>query len=128
MSSFSIFQEASEESRRDAINSLLMSVVNCCREVIPYMKEHNWGRIVNMTSFAAKQPAERLVLSNAVRAGILGLAKTLSNELAKHGILVNVVCPGWALTRRVEELAKSTAEKTGKPHEEVIVEWASKIR
>ncbi len=120
-----LFLETSERDWHEAMNSLLMSVVNCCKEVIPYMKKNKWGRIINMTSFAAKQPAERLILSNAVRAGVLGLTKTLSNELAEYGILVNAVCPGWTLTDRVKELAKSTAEKTTKPYENVIAEWAN---
>lgn len=119
--------ETSEEDWREAVNSLLMSVVNCCMEVIPHMKRNKWGRIINMTSFAAKQPAERLVLSNAVRAGVLGLTKTLANELAEYNILVNAVCPGWTLTGRVRELAISTAEKTGKTVEAVIAEWANNI-
>lgn len=121
----SLFLETSENDWREAVNSLLISVINSCREVVPYMKAHKWGRIINMTSFAAKQPAERLILSNAVRAGVLGLTKTLSNELAEYGILVNAVCPGWTLTRRVEELARSTAEKAGKTYEAVIAEWAN---
>jgi 3-oxoacyl-[acyl-carrier protein] reductase len=123
----SLFLDTSEEGWRDAVDSLLMSIINCCRETIPHMRKRGWGRIINMTSFAAKQPAERLILSNAVRAGILGLTKTLSNELAEYGILVNAVCPGWTLTRRVEELARSTGEKTGKTYESVIAEWASSI-
>jgi 3-oxoacyl-[acyl-carrier protein] reductase len=80
-----------------------------------------------MTSFAVKQPAEGLILSNSIRAAVLGLTKTLSNELAEYNILVNAVCPGWTLTKRVEELAKSTAEKTGKTHEAVVAEWANGI-
>lgn len=122
-----LFLKTTEEDWRESIDSLFMSTIHCCREVIPYMKEHRWGRIINMTSFAAKQPAKRLILSNAIRAGILGLTKTLSNELAQYGILVNAVCPGWTLTRRVEELAKSTAKEAGKTYEEVIAEWASEI-
>ncbi|MEM2911759.1 MAG: SDR family oxidoreductase [Candidatus Bathyarchaeia archaeon] len=122
-----LFMETSEEDWRETVNSLLMSVVNCCMEVIPHMKRNRWGRIINMTSFAAKQPAERLVLSNAVRAGVLGLTKTLANELAEYNILVNAVCPGWTLTGRVRELAMSMAEKTGKTVETVIAEWASNI-
>jgi len=123
----SLFMGTTEANWREAVDLLLMSVVKCCREVIPFMQRNGWGRIINMTSFAAKQPAERLVLSNSLRAGILGLTKTLSNELAEYGILVNTVCPGWTMTSRVEELAKSTAEKTGKSSETVISEWASSI-
>jgi 3-oxoacyl-[acyl-carrier protein] reductase len=80
-----------------------------------------------MTSFAAKQPAERLVLSNTLRAGILGLTKTLSNELAEYGILVNAVCPGWTMTKRVEELAKTRAKESGKNIDEIIQEWTGQI-
>jgi 3-oxoacyl-[acyl-carrier protein] reductase len=80
-----------------------------------------------MTSFAAKQPLERLVLSNTLRAGILGLTKTLSNELAEHGILVNAVCPGWTMTKRVEELAKTRAKESGKNMDEIIQEWTRQI-
>ncbi len=122
-----LFLEASELDWREAVNSLLMSVVNCCREVIPHMKERGWGRIINMTSFAAKEPAERLILSNTVRAGILGLTKTLSNELAQYRILVNAVCPGWTRTKRIDELARSKAGKTGQTSDAVIAEWANNI-
>ncbi len=122
-----LFIQTTNRDWRKTVNSLLMSIVNCCREVVSYMKQQNWGRIVNMTSFAAKQPAEGLVLSNTVRAGILGLTKTLSNELAEHGILVNAVCPGWTLTGRVEELARSKAEETEKETEAIIEEWSNMI-
>jgi 3-oxoacyl-[acyl-carrier protein] reductase len=122
-----LFTETSEEDWQSAVDSLLMSIINCCREVIPYMKQGRWGRIINMTSFAAKQPAERLILSNTLRAGILGLTKTLSNELAGYGILVNTVCPGWTKTTRIEQLAKASAEKTERTYEAVIDEWTSKI-
>jgi len=122
-----LFLETSNDDWSGAVDLLLMSIVNCCREVVPHMMRQKWGRILNMTSFAAKQPAERLILSNAVRAGILGLTKSLSNELAEYGILINAVCPGWTLTRRVEELARSTAQKTGKTYEAVIAEWAGNI-
>jgi 3-oxoacyl-[acyl-carrier protein] reductase len=121
------FLETSEENWWDTIDLLLMSVINCCGETIPYMQRQKWGRIINMASFAAKQPAEQLVLSNTLRAGIFGLTKTLSNELAVDGILVNAVCPGWTLTRRVEELAKARAEKSGKSYEEVFSEWERSI-
>ncbi len=121
------FLETSEENWRTAVNLLLMSVVTSCLEVTPHMQERNWGRIINMTSFAAKQPADRLVLSNSIRAGILGLSKSLANELAKDGILVNAVCPGWTLTQRVEELAKTEAKTSGKISEAIIKDWESQI-
>ena len=122
-----LFLDTADKDWQETFDSLLMSVVNCCREVIPHMKANKWGRIINMTSFAAKQPAERLVLSNAIRAGVLGLTKTLSNELAEYGILVNAVCPGWTLTDRVKHLAQSKADKTGQDYEAIISEWARSI-
>jgi len=121
------FLETSVEHWRKAVNLLLTSVVTACSEVIPHMQKQRWGRIINMTSIAAKQPAERLVLSNTLRAGILGLTKTLSNELAEDGILVNAVCPGWTLTKRVEELAKTQAKTTGKTYKEIVKGWESQI-
>jgi len=121
------FMETAVEQWRDAVDLLLMSVVNTCSEVIPFMIERNWGRIINMTSFAAKQPAERLILSNTLRAGILGLTKTLSNELAEHGILVNAVCPGWTMTKRVEELAATRAKESGRSVDEIIEGWTQQI-
>jgi len=121
------FLETSENHWRNAVNLLLMSVVTSCLEVIPHMQERKWGRIINMTSFAAKQPTDRLVLANALRAGILGLSKTLSNELAQYGILVNAVCPGWTMTNRVEDLAKAQAKTSNKTCEEIIKGWESEI-
>jgi len=121
------FQETRDEDWQNAVNLLLMSVVRACREVIPFMRKQKWGRIINMTSFAAKQPAERLILSNALRTGIFGLSKTLANELAQYNILVNSVCPGWTMTKRAEELAKAQARASGKTYEEIIKGWESQI-
>lgn len=121
------FTESSDNHWRDTYELLFMSVVHACRLVIPHMQKAKWGRIVNMTSFVAKQPAERLILSNAIRAGIFGLSKSLSNELAPYGILVNAVCPGWTMTRRVEELANSRAQTEGKTPAEIIQRWADQI-
>jgi len=64
---------------------------------------------------------------NAIRAGIFGLSKSLANELALYGILVNAVCPGWTLTRRVEELAKNRAKAEGTTSKEIINGWKDQV-
>ncbi|MCS7132462.1 MAG: SDR family oxidoreductase [Aigarchaeota archaeon] len=122
-----LFEETSDDMWIEAVNQLLMSVVYCCRSVIPHMKKRRWGRIINIASFAAKQPMRKMVLSNTLRSGILGLTKTLANELAEYGILVNAVCPGWTLTKRVEDLAKAESGRTGKTITEILDEWATEI-
>ena len=121
------FMDTSSQQWHDASNSLLLSVVHACRAVIPHMQKTSWGRIINMTSYAAKQPIDQLILSNATRAGILGLTKSLSNELAPQGILVNAVCPGWTKTERVVELARARAKAEGKTPDEIIKSWESQI-
>jgi len=122
-----LFLATSEEDWKRAFDQLFMSVVLACREVVPYMKKERWGRIINMTSMAAKQPVENLVLSNALRSGILGLTKTLSDEFAGDNILVNSVCPGYTLTERIQELANAESQRTGRGTDETIRDWAKAI-
>lgn len=121
------FSETTPQDWTAAFDSLLLSVINCCSQVIPHMTRQKWGRIINITSFTAKQPVERLILSNALRAGILGLTKTLSNELGPEGILVNAICPGWTQTQRLESLARQRARYTSKSLSEVLSDWAQHI-
>jgi 3-oxoacyl-[acyl-carrier protein] reductase len=97
----------------------LLSTMHLCREAVPHMKKAGWGRIINITSFAAKQPHEGLILSNTARAGVLGLSKSLANELAAQNILVNTVCPGAFETERHAALLKKRAEQEGIPLEQV---------
>ena len=77
------------------------------------MQARGGGRIINITSISVKQPIEGLVLSNALRAAVTGLAKTLSVELAPHNILVNCVAPGYTRTDRVVELANADRRARG---------------
>lgn len=121
------FIDTDEKQWLKAVDQLLMSIINCCYEVIPMMKKQGCGRIINMTSIAAKQPIDNLILSNTIRSGIHGLTKTLSNELAEFGITVNAVCPGFTLTERVVELAKVYALKSGKKYKETIRQWEEQI-
>jgi 3-oxoacyl-[acyl-carrier protein] reductase len=107
------FVSLDERAWADAIDSLLLSVVRLCRGAIPHMQARGGGRIINITSISVKQPIEGLVLSNALRAAVTGLAKTLAAELAPQNILVNCVAPGYTRTDRVVELAQQTAAREG---------------
>lgn len=102
-----------------AFETNLMSFVRTTRAAVPEMKKGGWGRIVSIASSSIKQPIPNLVLSNALRPGVLGAAKTLSREVAKDGILVNVVAPGRIATERIEELDRAVAGKTGQTPEAV---------
>ena len=102
-----------------AVDSLLMSVVRLCRGVIPHMRRRGGGRIIHVTSVSVKQPIEGLVLSNALRAGVTGLSRTLANELAPDRILVNCVAPGYTRTARIVELAEAAAAREGTTAEAV---------
>lgn len=103
----------------EAIDSVLMSVVRLSRAVVPHMRHRGGGRLINVTSISAKQPVEGLVLSNALRAAITGLSRTIANELAADNILVNCVAPGYTKTDRVVELAEAAAAREGVTADEV---------
>ena len=105
----------------------ILSTILMTREVVPVLKAKRWGRIINMTSISVKQPIDGLILSNTVRSGVIGLAKSLSNELAPFNITVNSVCPGYTLTDRVRSLAGAIAEKEGTTPEAVIGRWEASI-
>lgn len=121
------FEDLSDEDWRGAFESNLMSFVRLIRNVLPHMRERGGGRIVNVASSSIKQPIEGLTLSNAFRAGIAGLAKSLAAELAPDGILVNTLGPGRIHTGRSEALDRAQAASLGVPVEEVRAEFASKI-
>jgi len=91
------------------------------------MRERGWGRIINITSVSVKQPLPDLVLSNAIRAGVVGYAKTLANEVAAEGITVNNVCPGYTLTDRVRALAEARAAAEGIEVNAALAAWESAI-
>jgi 3-oxoacyl-[acyl-carrier protein] reductase len=107
------FESHGPDAWRDAVRQNLDSVVNLVRGVLPAMKEAGWGRIINITSIAVKQPVENLILSNSVRAAVTGLARTLANEAARSGVTVNCVLPGYTRTKRLVELAGRLAESRG---------------
>lgn len=121
------FETLSRESWGQATDLLLMSVIELTKLVLPGMKERGWGRILNITSIAVKQPVDNLILSNSLRAAVTGFARTLANEVAEFGITVNNIMPGYTLTERVEQLAKSIAEKEGVSTEVIRGRWEKEI-
>jgi 3-oxoacyl-[acyl-carrier protein] reductase len=108
-----------ESQWQKAFEQNLLSFTRIVHAAVPEMKKSGYGRILTIASSSIKQPIPNLALSNALRAGVWGLAKTLSRELAAHGILVNVIAPGRIQTERIEELDHANAEKSGKSIDDV---------
>jgi 3-oxoacyl-[acyl-carrier protein] reductase len=90
-----------------------MSIVHFARAVLPWMQKNQWGRLVTITSVTVRQPVPDLIYSNAVRAGVLGLVKSLSNEFGKDGITVNNVGPGYTATERLKQLISKRSQDLG---------------
>ncbi len=122
------FEAHDDHAWEKAYRLLLESASGMIKGVLPGMKEQQWGRIITITSMAVKQPVGGLILSNAVRGAVVGLVKTLSNELGAFNITVNNVMPGYTATQRLENLlaanpafSKVTAEiplgRIAKPEE-----------
>ena len=121
------FESHSREAWHEAVRQNLDSVLNLTRPVLAGMKERRWGRIVNVTSIAVKQPVENLILSNSVRAAVTGFARTLANEVAEFGITVNNVLPGYTRTQRVDELAARNATLRGTSPDAEVAVWEQQI-
>ncbi len=124
---FGRFEQHDDDAWRKAIDTNLMSVVWTTREALPYLKQSDQARIINITSTAVKEPIDGLVLSNSVRMATTGLAKTLSKELGPSGITVNNVAPGTTLTDRIRPIIEAQAKAEGRPFNEVRDERARRI-
>jgi len=122
-----LFEDHSAETWRHAISQNLESVINLVRAALPGMKERRWGRIVNVTSITVKQPVEGLILSNAIRAGVTGFAKTVSNEVGPYNVTVNNVLPGYTRTERLVHLAEAISERDGKTIAQAYEGWEAEI-
>ncbi|MFL6230305.1 MAG: SDR family oxidoreductase [Pyrinomonadaceae bacterium] len=121
------FASADLDAYRTAFELNALSAVRLARLVVPAMRERRWGRVVNITSISVKQPIDGLLLSNTVRAGLTGWAKTLSTEVAADGVTVNNVAPGWTLTEHQDELAETRGRAAGLTKDEMVAEWAAQI-
>src|SRR5258708_3363943 len=121
------FESFSGEAWEAATKQTLFSAIELARQVLPGMKDRRWGRILNITSIAVKQPVDNLILSNSLRAAVTGFARTLANEVATFGVTVNNIMPGYTRTERVEELARMMADKEGITPAEFIARWEKEI-
>jgi 3-oxoacyl-[acyl-carrier protein] reductase len=91
------------------------------------MQRNGWGRFITLTSLSVKQPIQDLVLSNAVRAAVVGLVKSLANEFGRDGILVNNVAPGYTATDRLKSLAATRAQKMGIDPDMIMKSFAADV-
>jgi 3-oxoacyl-[acyl-carrier protein] reductase len=122
-----MFVDTNPDDWRAAVELLLMSAVFFAKETLPRMQKNKWGRFITITSSAVKQPVDGLLLSNSIRAAVTGLARTLANEYAAHGITVNNVCPGYTRTARLDNLAATISARTGAQPEAVFADWTRQI-
>jgi 3-oxoacyl-[acyl-carrier protein] reductase len=121
------FATTTEEQYQSALELNLLASIRLTRAVVPAMRERRWGRVIYVSSMAAKQPLGGLLLSNTARAGLLGFAKTIATECAADNVLVNTVLPGHFETDRALELAKMRSSREQRPVEDIMRTRASAI-
>ncbi len=121
------FLETTDQDWDDAFALNLRSAVALARAVIPFMQRQRWGRVITISSITVRQPQPQLILSNAVRAGVMGLVRSLANEFGKDGITVNNVGPGYTATDRLKQLLTRRAAASGQSETEIRQAWVNQI-
>ena len=121
------FESLTPEMWDAATRLLLTSAIGLTRAFLPGMKERQWGRILNVTSIAVKQPIDGLMLSNSLRAAVTGYARTLANEVAPFKVTVNNIMPGYTRTDRFEQLARAVGERSGASTQDTFAKWEKEI-
>jgi 3-oxoacyl-[acyl-carrier protein] reductase len=121
------FMKFTDDDWHNAFDLSFMSTMRMTRAAVPHMRKAGGGRVINITSYSVKEPIAGLVLSNSIRSGVIGLAKTLSRELARDNILINNICPGRIDTERAQKLNRARAERLKKPVEEINKEMAAEV-
>lgn len=114
------FAEHDDAAWMAAFQRNLLGPVRFVRAAAPLMKEQRWGRVINITSVLAKEPAPGMVLSATLRAGVSAFAKAVSVELAPFGITVNTICPSAVLTERMDKLTRDAAERSGRSYDDIL--------
>ena len=117
--------ELNQEDWQQSFQLTFMSQVNIAEALLPQMKKQSWGRIIFVTSVAAKQPG--MLIAHSQRASVIAYAKTLANELAEHNILVNSICPSFAVTDKFYEVADEVAKRQESSREQVIQQWMKSV-
>lgn len=107
------FADLDDEAWEQAFRLTLMSSVRMSRTVIPDMVSRKWGRIINLASISVKQPIPGLMLSNSLRSAVVGMAKTLSQEIGSNGVLVNTIATGIFHTERLDQIIAHRAKGGG---------------
>jgi 3-oxoacyl-[acyl-carrier protein] reductase len=121
------FADFDDAAWQAAFELLLLNVVRMVRAALPHLRASGHGRIVNVASTSVKQPIAGLILSNSLRAGVAGLAKTLADELAPDAITVNTVLPGRILTDRLREGQRARAAREGVPVDDLVHATAGEV-
>lgn len=121
------FADQKTEVWQAALDTSLLSAVHLSRAAVPYMRQKRWGRLLFLTSTAAKQPAAGLILSTMSRAGVLGFSKSLADEVAADGITVNALCPGYFSTDRLRHLAETRGKSSAKSADAMLEEMGASL-
>ena len=121
------FLQTTDQEWDDAFALNLRSAVAFARAVIPYMQKQHWGRIIVISSITVRQPQPQLILSNAIRTGVMGLVRSLANEFGRDNITVNNVGPGYTATDRLKELSSKLAAASGRSEKQIEQTWTDQI-
>jgi 3-oxoacyl-[acyl-carrier protein] reductase len=121
------FASHSLEAWQAAFAAQLLSAAVACRSLVPAMARRGWGRVVMIGSLVMRTPLPGFALSNAVRPGLAGLAKTVTLEYAAAGVTANVLCPGFTATDRIQDAAARIAADRGVALDAVVAEWTDRI-
>lgn len=117
-----VFADFDEQAWRGAVDLTLLPALAWARAALPGMQQNKWGRIINICSMSVRHPLPGLILSNSIRAAVVGWAKTLADEAGRDLITVNNVCPGWTRTQRMDSLIGRNAENKGISKEAAVDE------
>lgn len=122
-----LFMSLTPQDWEDAVKLTLMSAVRLCYAVLPHMLERGTGSIVATESRTVKDPLDNLILSNSIRMAVVGMLKSLANELGPQGIRINSINPGWVSTERVDQIMESRAQSNGTTVDEEIAKATAAV-